>query len=286
MNVVEVKKLSKSFLNVKVLDEINFEIHEGRFLALLGKNGSGKSTILNILIGNEKLDQGEVYIFGKDIKKDPSEIKNLIGYVSEKIQFSYPMTIHKFLQNYGRFFDFFDFDFIEKAANDLGISLNKQFDGYSRGQKMQIILLAALAHRPKLLLIDEITSVLDASSRKYFISLLKDFTLRGGTVLITTNIVNEVQYFCDEVIFIENSRIKFQTALKDIPSNFIKIRVKDADHPILNVQGVVWVGINSDGTQSYIAPDDSLGLFPDVIRDLRAVTLEDLYIYHSQQGEK
>ncbi len=286
MNVVEVKNLSKSFQNVKVLNDINFQIQEGRFLALLGKNGSGKSTILNILIGNEKLDQGEVFLFGKDIKKDPYEIKNLIGYVSEKIQFSYPMVVGKFLENYGKFFDSFDLDFVEKAAHDLGISLNKQFDGYSRGQKMQIVLLAALAHKPKLLLIDEITSVLDASSRKYFISLLKDFTLKGGTVLITTNIVNEVQYFCDEVIFIENSSIKFQTALKDIPNNFIKIRVHDADHPILNEQGVVWVGINSDGTQSYIAPEDSFKIFPDIVRDLRAVTLEDLYIYHSQQGQK
>ncbi len=152
---------------------------------------------------------------------------------------------------------------------------------------MQIVMLAALAQNPELLLIDEITSVLDAYSRNYFISLLKNYTAQGGTVILTTNIVNEVQYYCSDVLFLSKNKIKFQTALADIPSNFKKVRSTTPEHPLLKLPECIWSGINSDGSNSYILPNGSynasslLGL----MEDKRAVTLEDLYIYYSQRDQ-
>jgi len=286
MKIVEVTALSKTFQKNSVLSDINFSLEEGTFMALLGKNGSGKSTVLNILMGNEKLDSGECFLFGKSIKDDPAKLKNLIGHVSENVQFDYPVPVETFLKGYGKLFNEFDYDFIEKTAKTLKIPLNKQFSGYSRGQKMQIVLLAALAHKPKLLLIDEVTSVLDAFSRKFFMSLLKEFTQKGGSVLITTNIVNEVQYYCNSVVFLDKKKVKFQTKISDIPSTFQKIRIKDPNHSVLKEPGVIWVGINSDGTQSYIAPEEVYAKHDNLEKDMRAVTLEDLYIYHSQDSDK
>ncbi|MBA2404809.1 MAG: ABC transporter ATP-binding protein [Bdellovibrionales bacterium] len=287
MNVVEVKGLSKAFNQNKVLDNVDFQIKQGTFTALLGKNGSGKSTILNILMGHELLDQGECKLFGESLNDNPDHLKNKIGHVSERIRFDYPLTMKVFIADYSKMFDKFDLKQFYRQAGEVKINLDKQFGEYSRGQKMQIVMLAALAQNPELLLIDEITSVLDAYSRNYFISLLKNYTAQGGTVILTTNIVNEVQYYCSDVLFLSKNKIKFQTALADIPSNFKKVRSTTPEHPLLKLPECIWSGINSDGSNSYILPNGSynasslLGL----MEDKRAVTLEDLYIYYSQRDQ-
>lgn len=287
MKIIEVRGLTKSFHQNKVLDEVNFEIKKGSFTALLGKNGSGKSTILNILMGQEKLDSGECLLFGESIVNNPDHLKNKIGHVSEKIRFDYPLTIKKFITNYSQFFDRFDLTQFFEQAHELNMNLDKQFGEYSRGQKMQIVMLAALAQNPELLLVDEITSVLDAHSRNYFISALKEYTKKGGTVILTTNIVNEVQHHCSDVIFLSENKIKFQTALSDIPAHFNKVRIFGTDHPLIKSNDCLWSGINSDGSHSYILSKDVFSSISreGVLEDKRAVTLEDLYIYYSQRDQ-
>jgi ABC-2 type transport system ATP-binding protein len=287
MNIVEVKGLSKSFHQNKVLDEIDFQIKKGTFTALLGKNGSGKSTILNILMGHETLDHGECLLFGESLRNNPDHLKNKIGHVSERIRFDYPVTIRKFIADYSNFFDKFDLKQFYRQAGEVNINLDKQFGEYSRGQKMQIVLLAALAQNPELLLVDEVTSVLDASSRNYFIGLLKRYTQDGGTVVLTTNIVNEVQHHCSDVLFLSKSQIKFQTALSEIHTNFKKVRSITNDHPLIKIPECIWSGLNSDGSNSYILPNGTYSAtsLVGLLEDKRAVTLEDLYIYYSQRDQ-
>jgi ABC-2 type transport system ATP-binding protein len=287
MNIVEVKRLSKSFHENKVLDNISFQITKGTFTALLGKNGSGKSTILNILMGHETLDQGECLLFGESLQGNPDHLKNKIGHVSERIRFDYPMTIRNFIADYSHFFEKFDLKQFYHQADEVKINLDKQFGEYSRGQKMQIVLLAALAQNPELLLVDEVTSVLDASSRNYFISLLKDYTQKGGTVVLTTNIVNEVQHHCTDVLFLNKSQIKLQTSLADIHLNFKKMRSFTKDHPLISTPECIWSGQNSDGSSSYILPNGtySSDSLQGLLEDKRAVTLEDLYIYYIQRDQ-
>ena len=285
MKIVEVKNISKSFHENKVRDDLSFSIEAGTFTALLGRNGSGKSTILNVLMGEVQLDQGDCFLFGESIRSNPDYLKNKIGHVSEKIKFDYPLSIREFMPQYATFFEQFDLDLFSKLASDLKLNLDKQFGEYSRGQKMQIVLMAAICQKPELLLIDEITSVLDAFARNYVITLLKNFTAQGGTVILTTNIVNEVQFYCSDVLFLSKSKVKFQTPLKDIPSNFKKYRSFDAHHPVLKNPTCIWSGANSDGSQSYIIPNGQLSTdaVHGLLEDKRMVTLEDLYIYHSQR---
>ena len=165
MKIIEAKNISKSFNEKPVLKDLSFSIDKGTFTALLGKNGSGKSTILNILMGEIHLDEGDCFLFGKNLKSNPDELKNKIAHVSEKIFFAYPMSIESFIPEYAKFFSAFNTDLFFKMSKDVKLDLSRSFGTYSRGQKMQIVLMAALAQGAELLLIDEVTSVLDAFSR-------------------------------------------------------------------------------------------------------------------------
>jgi ABC-2 type transport system ATP-binding protein len=285
MKIIEAKNISKSFNDNPVLSKVSFAIEKGTFTALLGKNGSGKSTILNILMGEILLDKGDCLLFGRDLKSNPDDLKNKIAHVSEKIFFAYPMAISKFIPEYAKFFTSFDTKLFFQMAEDVKLDLGRTFGTYSRGQKMQILLMAALAQGAELLLVDEVTSVLDAFSRNYFIARLKEFTAKGGTVILTTNIVSEVQNFCTDVLFLSQNQIKFQTPLKSVGENFKKVRSLDGKHPLLKNQQCFLSGTNSDGSFSYIFPQNKVNEkdFPDLMQDKRGVTLEDLYIYHSQR---
>lgn len=282
MDVIKAKNIKKSFGSQLVLDDVSFDIKQGSFTALLGHNGSGKSTTLNVLMGQIKLDQGDCWLFGENIKHDPHHLKNKIGHVSENIRFDYPLDVLSFMHQYGKLFASFDMALFQTMAKEVKLDVTKHFNSYSRGQKMQIVLMAALSHAPEILLIDEITSVLDAFTRTYFINKLKGFTAQGGTVVITTNIVSEVQYYCTDVIFLSQNKIKFKTALLDIPSNFKKVRWTNKDQP--PSEKYILSGTNSDGTLSFIVPNKFVpqAIQQGMVEDLRSVTLEDLYIYHSQ----
>ncbi|MBF0366432.1 MAG: ABC transporter ATP-binding protein [Oligoflexia bacterium] len=287
--VIKLCGVSRNFYGSQVLQNVSFEIAAGTFCSLIGENGAGKSTLLNILMGLESFDEGEGVVLGKSIYLDLGVMKNEIGFVSEKINYDLPIKVGQFFENYALFFQNWDQKLFLTLMKERKLDLGVSFREYSRGQKMQAALVAALAIKPKLLLIDEITSVLDIWARKYFIEILKNFTTEGGTVLITTNVINEIQYATDQVIILNKGGIQLNEKLKDIPNKFIKIRnAKNEEHTIFKDPKCFWSGENSDGTFSYIVPitvaeEHSI---PERLLDRRAVNLDELFIYFVKTGER
>ncbi|MBF0206875.1 MAG: ATP-binding cassette domain-containing protein [Oligoflexia bacterium] len=287
--ILSVKNVSKHYYGSQVLDNISFDLKKGVFCCLLGENGAGKSTLLNILMGQECLDHGEGEIMGVSLRHDLAMVKNSIGLVSEKISYDVSVLVGKFFEQYSKLFECWDQSLFLSLMKERKLDLTRSFGDYSRGQRMQTALIAALAIRPKLLLIDEVTSVLDIWARKFFIEIMKKFTREGGTVLITTNIISEIQYAVDQIILINKGVIQLQENISEIPSKFIKIRsVANIELPIFKDPSCFWSGENSDGSHSYIVPISVAQQYsiPDKIRDRRAVTLDELFIYFIKTGEK
>lgn len=280
--IIEVKNLSKHFGKRHVLKNVSFSIEQGTFYALLGENGAGKSTILRILMGGEPIDRGEISIFGKDLYKSHVSIKSKVGYVTENIFYDLPIKMREISSYYESLYPNFQASIFFDLAKARNFDLNKRFADYSRGQKMQISLMLSLALKPDILFVDEVTSVLDLYSRKFFMNKLHQFVQNGGTVVMTTNIITEVQNFATHLLMLKDGRIRMNSEIHDIPKHFIKLRKKEGtEHSIFLDNECFWAGENTDGSQIHIVPQYILAKYESYehLLDRRNVQLDDIFIY-------
>lgn len=280
--IVEVKSLAKNYDKKIVLKNINFNLSAGEFCILLGENGAGKSTLLKILMGSEFSDRGEIKLFDLDPGKHPDIINQKIGIISESFSIDLPITIKDFFPYFASIYKNFDTDFFKKLCRERKFDINKNFKNYSRGQKMQLALMLYLSIQPEVLLIDEVTSVLDVYARKYFMSLINKFVKNGGTVIMTTNIISEVQTYATHLLLLKNGRLAINSSIQEISNKFVKIRRKKEDiHDVFLDRDCYWAGDNSDGSISYIIPTTLLSRYkiPESFQDRRSVLIDDIFIY-------
>ncbi len=221
--------LSKKYLSKYVLQDVSFSLAEGHFYVLMAPNGAGKSTVLRLIMGLERPTAGTMSFFGAshDVKGIPQNLRGQVGLVAETIEFDPGSSLIRFLKFYATLFPFYDLKWVCNMAQVRSIDLTQKFQKLSRGQKMQIILLAELAKKPKLLLIDEITSVLDPYSREFYLHQLSDFTSQGGTVLLTTNVINEVEHKASDLLILKNGSVVWESPIGEIFRQFIKIILPD-----------------------------------------------------------
>lgn len=267
---------------------MDLEIEEGKLTTLLGENGSGKSTLLNILSGYELPDEGSVTYDEVPLDNVNFPFKHDIFFVHEKLDYTLSITIKEYISILRKRVPNWNARLFRKMVKDRKIDLNNNFQNFSRGQKMQVALMIGLASAPKVLLLDEITSVIDVYGRKYFLDLLEKYVSQGNTVVITTNIINELEFYTDNLVVIKDRKVVLNKKVEDIPSQFIKIRNPgNMVHPVFSHENCVWSGVNSDKSISYIIP---VGLYedckvPDELLDKRKSTLEDVFIYYFSQVE-
>lgn len=280
--IIEVKSLSKAYEQELVLKNVSFTVEEGSFCALLGENGAGKSTILKILIGSEMHDRGEALVLNEKIIDGDPKARENIGFVSEHLNFDLPLTLREFVTFYKQFYPKFSAEIFTKLVTERRFDISKKFSECSRGQKMQFALILAIAIQPKVLLIDEVTSVLDIYARKYFMNVLYQFVKNGGTVIMTTNIIAEVQNYASHLLLLKDGKIVINSAIREIPKFFTKIRKRDGfDHEIFMDKDCYWAGENLDGSSSYIIPSYLKTKYEvtETMIDRRSVQLDDIFIY-------
>ena len=215
--LLKIESISKSFLFKKVLKEVSLELYPGKFYTLVGENGAGKSTIFKIIVGLEYANTGTGSLLGENLTEVSAKNKHRIGIVSEQIELDGPMNMRQFFKFYSTFFPKWDQKLFKKIIKHQRIDLDKQFKKYSRGQKMQLVLIAELCKSPDILLIDEITSVLDVYGRQYYLNLFKEFTeKKNGTIFLTTNIITEVSHFLDHIFVLKNGKLTFNDKKENI----------------------------------------------------------------------
>lgn len=211
-NIIEVHNLKKSYKDVKAVDNISFDVKEGEFFAFLGVNGAGKSTTINMITGTISIDEGKVFVNGKNVEEKTLDVKKDVGVVFQISVLDQYLSVYDNLYYRGKLYGINDEKLknkISELATDLEFLefLKRPLIKLSGGQKRKIDLARALIHEPKIVILDEPTTGLDPKTRKliwqYLTKLRKNNHL---TVFLTTHYMEEAT-LADRVVIIDEGKI-------------------------------------------------------------------------------
>ncbi len=229
-NVIEVKNLIKEYKEIKAVDNLSFEVHEGEILGLLGPNGSGKTTTINCLLSLLNYSSGSIKIFGKEMKPDSYDIKSKIGVVFQDVAVFEELTVY---DNIDYFCGLYIKDkklrkqYIEDAIELVGLEEFKKFypKQLSGGLLRRLNIACGIAHKPKLIFLDEPTVAVDPQSRNNILDGIKKLRDNGATIIYTTHYMEEVEIICDRIIILDKGKI-LATGTSDELKELAKIEEK------------------------------------------------------------
>ena len=209
---VEVKHLTKTYKKLVAVDDLSFTVEEGEILGLLGPNGSGKSTTINCLLSLLKYNKGTIKIFGKEMKPDSYDIKAKIGVVFQDVAVFDELTVY---ENIDYFCGLYIKDkatrkqYIEDAIDLVGLDEFRKFypKKLSGGLLRRLNIACGIAHKPKLIFLDEPTVAVDPQSRNNILDGIKKLRDDGATIIYTTHYMEEVEILCDRIIILDKGRI-------------------------------------------------------------------------------
>lgn len=205
---IEVKNLIKKFGSFTAVNDISFQIPKGKIFGFLGPNGSGKSTTIRMLCGVITPTSGEGRVLGFDLYKETEEIKQNIGYMSQKFGLYEDLSVDENIEFYGSIYLLNKKELIERKQKLIEmaglVGKEKSLAGtLSGGMKQKLALCCALIHEPKLLVLDEPTAGVDPVSRREFWKVISKLAATGISVLVTTHYMDEAS-ICDIIGFIYN----------------------------------------------------------------------------------
>lgn len=211
-SVIEVKNLTKKYKNFKAIDDLSFEVKEGEILGLLGPNGSGKSTTMNCILSLLNFQKGSIKIFGKEMKPNAYDIKAKIGVIFQDVAVFEELTVY---DNIEYFCGLYIKDkktrkqYIEDAVELVGLGEFKKFypKQLSGGLLRRLNIACGIAHKPKLIFLDEPTVAVDPQSRNNILDGIKKLRDNGATIVYTTHYMEEVEILCDRIIILDKGQI-------------------------------------------------------------------------------
>ena len=211
-NIIEVKNLTKEYKNLKAIDNLSFEVKEGEILGLLGPNGSGKSTTINCILSLLKFSEGTIRIFGKEMKPNSYDIKAKIGVIFQEVAVFEELTVYDNIDYFcGLYIKDKDLrkKYIEEAIELVGIAEFKKFypKQLSGGLLRRLNIACGIAHKPKLIFLDEPTVAVDPQSRNNILDGITKLRDNGATIVYTTHYMEEVEILCDRIIILDKGRI-------------------------------------------------------------------------------
>lgn len=218
---LEVNKLVKRYGSKSALENVSFTVKEGSCFGLLGPNGAGKSTTMKIITGIIETDEGNVNVFGNDIKKSTDEIRRQVGYVPQEITLYDKISAYNNLVFFGEMYGVKGKKLKERITEVLaqvGLSerANDPIHTYSGGMKRRINIAAALLHDPKLVILDEPTVGIDPQSRNHIFEIIRSLRSEGVTIIYSTHYMEEVEVLCDDIAIIDNGKVIVQGDLTEL----------------------------------------------------------------------
>ena len=220
--MIEIKNVSKTYNGKKkVLKNISFKIEGGEIFAFIGHNGAGKTTMIKCIMGILDFEEGDILVDNKSIKEDPLECKRIMAYVADNPDLYENMKAIDFI-NF--ICDMYEVSEDIRRENTLKYAkifeiedkLNDDISSFSHGMKQKVALIAALAHNPKVLIMDEPFVGLDPKAVYDMKEIMRDMTKNGKTIFFSTHILDVAEKLCDRVAIIKDGTIVKVGKMKDI----------------------------------------------------------------------
>ncbi len=224
--MIKVKKISKSFGDIKALDKVSFELPNEGVIGLLGPNGAGKTTLMRIMAGYLKANKGKFLWDEKLVKTDSLKHKSRIGYLPENNPLYGSMTTKEYLNFIGGVKGV-EIERIYKVIKECGLKnvLGQKIETLSKGYKQRVGLAAALLGKPKLLILDEPTSGLDPNQIIEIRQLIKRLAAKK-LIILSTHILPEAREVCERLLIISRGKIVLDEktkTIKDLEKKFVEL---------------------------------------------------------------
>lgn len=199
------KGVNKNYGDKKVLKDVNFSIPRGKIIGLLGKNGTGKTTLIKLINDLLTLDSGEILIDGKKIGV---ESKKIISYLPEKTYLDKSMTVNEVIDMFSEFYDNFDAKKARKLLKDLKLDVDSKLSKMSKGMQEKVQLVLVMSRKALLYILDEPLGGVDPATRDYILDTILTNFNEGASIIISTHLIADIERILDEVIFIDNGKIE------------------------------------------------------------------------------
>ncbi|MDZ5254067.1 ABC transporter ATP-binding protein [Clostridium sp. LIBA-8841] len=224
MNILEVNGLKKKYDDKYVVKGISFELKDGEILGFLGPNGVGKSTTINIISTALRATDGQIKFMDKDILENKLTYKSAMGIVPQSLAIFENISAIENVKYFASFYGLKGKELRKKSEEALGMVglLDRAKDlpkTYSGGMKRRLNIACALAHEPKILILDEPTVGIDPQSRNHILESIKKLREKGTTIIYTTHYMEEVEAICDRVLIMDEGVIIAEGTLDELKNN-------------------------------------------------------------------
>ena len=204
MELLECKNLCKSYDDKPVLKDINLKIPKGKIIGLLGKNGTGKTTLIKLINDLLTPTSGEILINGKN---PGVESKEIIAYLPEKTYLDRDMKVKDAIKYFQEFYKNFDSEKAKKLLKDLDLDINIKIAKMSKGMQEKLQLILVMSRNAQLYILDEPLGGVDPATRDYILDTILSNFCEGASVIISTHLIADIERILDEVIFIDKGQI-------------------------------------------------------------------------------
>ena len=284
--VIECKDITHYYGKRLIYKNLNFEVEKGKILGLLGKNGTGKTTIINILNGYLKPHSGVCKMFGEEMEHISPQTKSRIGLLLEgHVQHSY-FNVEQIERYYSGFFPSWKKEAYYELIKKLQVSRRQKISTMSCGQRSQVALGLLFAQDPDLLILDDFSMGLDPGYRRLFVDYLKEYALaEGKTIFLTSHIIQDMEMLIDDCIILDYGRILIHKPTAEIMNGFRRFRfTSDANSittssELWNTEKIKnhWETYSFEPTDKVISVLQQQGVQPDGLVEEK-LSLEDAFI--------
>lgn len=287
---IEVKNLNHNFKDKTICDNMNIKFEKNKIYGLLGKNGVGKSTLINIITNQLLCESGEIKIFRKGANEDISVLDD-ICVVREREFFDNQYKVKDIFKAYSYFYKNYDYELQDKLCKVFEINQKLVYKKLSRGMKTLISNIIGICSNAPITIFDEPTIGLDAVNRQEFYNILLDSYMHNNrTIIISTHLINEVEELLEKVVIIKDGEVKVDDYIDEVreKSYYISGKKEDLERlSILKDENPIKV-FGSNVIYSYYGDlnEEDLVLIEDLNIDIDKMSFQDLFINMNKKGEK